>query len=124
ARHHPLHGPDACRCRASEPRGGGGVTLLSFIALTALASAWLAAGMTVAWLVWRRTGNSGWVDATWTATVGTVGLLAALSAAAILGPDLRQAVVAAFAALWAGRLGAHIAHRTARIDDDPRYAAL
>jgi len=85
---------------------------------------WLAAMMTIAWLVWRRTGNSGWVDATWTLAVGSAGLLAALSAALISAPNLRQAVVAVLAALWAARLAAHIATRTARITDDPRYAAL
>ncbi len=100
------------------------MTFLQFIALAALAWLWLAAGMSVAWLIWRRTGNSGWVDATWTLTVGAAGLLAALSAALIVGPHLRQAVVAIFAALWAARLGTHIASRTTRITDDPRYAAL
>ena len=100
------------------------MTFLQFIALAALAWLWLATGMTVAWLIWRRTGNSGWVDATWTLTVGAAGLLAALSAALIVGPHLRQAVVALFAAHWAARLGTHIASRTTRITDDPRYAAL
>lgn len=36
----------------------------------------------------------------------------------------RQVIVAVFAVIWAARLGIHIATRTARIADDPRYARL
>lgn len=85
----------------------------------------MSAGMTVAWLAWRSTGNSGWVDTVWTFSLGLVGVVGALlppTGAAALGA--RQAIVAAFAALWALRLGTHIASRTRGITDDPRYAKL
>lgn len=98
-----------------------GVFLLTVLC-TALG---LSAGMTVAWLVWRSTRNSGWVDAIWTASLGVVGLVGALlppAGAAALGT--RRAMVAIFAVLWALRLGSHIASRTRGITDDPRYAKL
>lgn len=85
----------------------------------------LCAGMSLAWVAWRRTGNSGWVDTVWTFSVGAVGLTGAVLAPA--GSDAlasRRAMVAAFSAVWALRLGLHIAQRTRGIADDPRYAAL
>lgn len=85
----------------------------------------LGAGMTLAWTAWRSTENSGWVDTVWTFSVGAVGLLGAIISPT--GADalfMRQALVAAFAVLWAMRLGIHIARRTRGITDDPRYAKL
>ena len=69
--------------------------------------------MAIAWLIWRATRNSGWVDTVWTFSVGAVGLGGALLPAT--GSDAldgRRAMVAALALLWALRLGAHIAQRT------------
>lgn len=83
----------------------------------------LSAIMSVAWLIRQQTGNSGWVDATWTVGLGLVGIGAAL----LLPPHNfppREMVVALLVALWAARLGIHIAVRTAKISDDPRYAKL
>ena len=97
-------------------------TLLLATAAIALA---LSLAMAVAWGLRQWTGNSGWVDVTWTFGLGTVGALAALF---VLpgepGPHWRQLAVAALLALWAVRLGSHIAQRTLSIADDPRYAKL
>jgi hypothetical protein len=83
----------------------------------------LSVVMTVAWFAWRSTRNSGWVDATWTFGLGAVGCIGAL--APLSGPmTARQILVAALIVLWSLRLGLHIAQRTARISDDPRYAKL
>jgi steroid 5-alpha reductase family enzyme len=83
-------------------------------------AAGLSLGMTGAWLAWRQTGNSGWVDTIWTFSVGTAGIVSTLaSGAALAGPGLRQEVVMALAAAWSLRLGLHIARRSRRIEDDP-----
>lgn len=78
----------------------------------------------VAWIVQQRTGNSGWVDTIWTVAVGSTGLVAALVPLTDAGVQPRQWLVAAFAAVWALRLGMHIAYRTTLISDDPRYAKM
>ena len=91
------------------------------ITLLAMAAA-LCALMAVAWIVQQRTGNSGWVDAIWTFSVGLVGALAALWPFSADASPARQGMVAALVTAWALRLGLHIAVRTAGIHDDPRYA--
>jgi steroid 5-alpha reductase family enzyme len=77
-------------------------------------------GMTLAWIVQRRTGNCGWVDVCWTFTTGLLGIVFAL---APIGWPLtwRNGAVAVLAAAWALRLGLHIARRTAGGTEDPRY---
>ncbi len=101
------------------------MTVVAFLLTLIAVAVGLAVGMTVAWLAWRRTQNSGWVDTVWTFSVGIVGLAAAIApptgAAAL---PSRRAMVAIFAGLWAMRLGIHIAQRTRGIADDPRYARL
>jgi steroid 5-alpha reductase family enzyme len=92
-------------------------------ALAAIAVA-LSVLMAVAWAVQQRTGNSGWVDTIWTFSLGLVGAGSALWPAGGTTPTTRQWLVAALVALWSLRLGAHIAARTAKITDDPRYAAF
>lgn len=77
--------------------------------------------MIAAWLVWRKTGNSGWIDTIWTFGLGTVGLGSVLLAS---GGNLRGIIIGSLIVLWSLRLGLHIARRTAGIVDDPRYAAL
>ncbi|KAF0123486.1 MAG: hypothetical protein FD152_3300 [Xanthobacteraceae bacterium] len=79
--------------------------------------------MTGAFFVERRTGNSGWIDVTWTFGLGVVGGIGALLPFAE-APMGRRLLVAALAAAWALRLGLHIASRTRGITDDPRYAAM
>jgi steroid 5-alpha reductase family enzyme len=99
------------------------MTVLYLKALAAIVVS-LAALMTLAWAVQQRTGNSGWVDTIWTFSVGLVGAAGALWPIAGAAPNPRQWLVAALVAIWALRLGAHIAVRSAAIADDPRYAAF
>lgn len=100
---------------------------MSLVALANLAAgiaAALSAIMAAAWLVQRKTGNSGWVDATWSLGVGGVASVAALWPLGNDGLHWRQIAVAALAALWCLRLGSHIAQRTRAATDDPRYRNL
>jgi hypothetical protein len=92
--------------------------------MVAAVSVALGLVMTLAWLIWRRTENSGWVDATWTFGLGAIGVAGALTPALTGSLTERQILVAAIIACWSLRLGLHIVHRTARIVDDPRYAKL
>jgi len=83
----------------------------------------LSFGMAVAWLIWRKSGNSGWVDTIWTFSVGITGVSATfLIHSTGVGP--RQILIAMLVAAWTLRLGLHIALRTRAISDDPRYAKL
>ena len=94
--------------------------------LTALAgiAVSLSALMAIAWMVQQRSGNSGWVDTIWTFSVGLTGAGSALWPIGGAAPNPRQWLVAALVAVWSLRLGVHIARRTLRITDDPRYAAF
>jgi steroid 5-alpha reductase family enzyme len=99
---------------------GAQVALLSIAVAAALSIV-----MTGAWLVWRRTGNSGWVDAVWTFGLGAIGAGGAMAPALPSGNFTeRQVLVSALMAIWALRLGSHIARRNLKITDDPRYAKL
>lgn len=82
-----------------------------------------AGAMAVAWLVVVKTGKSGWTDAFWSFTVGIAGVAAALAPLNV-EPAARNWLVAALVAVWSLRLGTHIARRTLRGVDDPRYAEL
>lgn len=97
------------------------ISYLGALAAIALSLSILMAG---AWVVQQRTGNSGWVDTIWTFSVGLVGAAGALWPVEGGAPSARQWLVAAFVAAWSLRLGTHIAARTAKISDDPRYAAF
>jgi steroid 5-alpha reductase family enzyme len=99
------------------------MTVLYLEALAAIAVS-LSILMAIAWMVQRRTGNSGWVDTIWTFSVGLVGAGSALWPIGGTAPNARQWLVAALVAIWSLRLGVHIAARTAGITDDPRYAAF
>jgi steroid 5-alpha reductase family enzyme len=84
----------------------------------------MAVLMAGAWLIRRRTANSGWIDVTWTFGIGLVGAVSALFA--VDGAELygRQLLVAGLVVIWSLRLGSHITQRTRASSDDPRYAAL
>lgn len=101
------------------------MTAINFLcALVAIAAA-LSLVMSLAWAIEQRTGNSGWIDTVWTFGLGVVGVAAALPMGAGQFQNLsRRWLVAIAVAIWALRLGIHIASRTAGIVDDPRYAAL
>ena len=74
--------------------------------------------MSFAWIVRMRTGQSGWIDAIWSAATG-------LGALAFLAPQEGRSLFAAgLIALWSIRLAGHITLRTRGAGDDPRYAAL
>jgi steroid 5-alpha reductase family enzyme len=97
------------------------VLYLEALAAIAVALSVLMAG---AWAVQQRTGNSGWVDTIWTFSLGLVGAGSALWPVGGAAPNARQWLVAALVAIWSLRLGSHIAARTAKITDDPRYATF
>lgn len=98
--------------------------LAGFLLALVAVAVFLSAAMSGAWRVWRRTGNAGWVDTTWTFALGATGVGGALSALLASLPAARPVVVLVFAAAWALRLGLHIARRSGGISDDPRYARL
>lgn len=97
------------------------MTFFEFFAALVAISLGLSAIMTGAWFIQQRSGNSGWVDTIWTFGVGLIGAACALAA---IGEEwqARQLLVASFAGVWALRLGVHIAGRSAKIPNDPRYA--
>jgi steroid 5-alpha reductase family enzyme len=85
----------------------------------------LSASMALAWVVAIRTGRSGSIDAIWSLAVGMGGIAGSL--APFNDTDAisaRQWLVAGLAAVWSLRLGIHIAARTMRGWDDPRYRQL
>jgi steroid 5-alpha reductase family enzyme len=101
------------------------MTLYQFVMIVVAVSVALSAIMAGAWLIWRGTLNSGWIDATWTFGLGAAGGFGALSPSLISGVLMpRQIIVALLVVSWSLRLGLHIVQRTARIADDPRYAKL
>jgi steroid 5-alpha reductase family enzyme len=100
------------------------MTATTLIGVIVLVAAALSAVMAFAWVVQQRSGNSGWVDTVWTFGLGAIGIAAALAPLGGEAISARQALVAGLVAVWAVRLGAHIARRTQGISDDPRYAAL
>ncbi len=95
---------------------------LSIVAVSIGAA--LSLVMASAWWVQKKTGNSGWVDVTWSLGVGGIACIAALWPLAAGWPHWRQLVVAMLAAAWCVRLGWHIATRTRAATDDPRYRTL
>jgi steroid 5-alpha reductase family enzyme len=95
------------------------------IPILAVVTASASAAMAVAWLLAEKTGQSGWADATWSLCVGALG--AAVAVWPIDGlPALasRQAIVGGIALCWGLRLAIHIAWRTNKGGEDPRYAEL
>jgi steroid 5-alpha reductase family enzyme len=83
----------------------------------------LSAIMTFAWGVRLRIGQSGWIDAFWSAGSGLAAIFLALAPFHDLQP--RQWLCAILAGAWSFRLAGHIVARTAKAaKDDPRYAAL
>ena len=101
------------------------MNLMQLAIMSLCVAAALATVMAAAWRIQHTSGNSGWVDVSWTFGVGGVSFLAAL---APFGPESwphwRQIVVAALAAAWSLRLGFHIVTRTRAAGDDPRYRQL
>jgi steroid 5-alpha reductase family enzyme len=96
------------------------MTIAILLVLLAVA---LSAAMALAWAIARHPGRSGWTDAIWSFAIGAAGVAAALTPIGA-PPAPRQWLVAAMAAGWSLRLGLHIALRTAKGGDDPRYVEL
>jgi len=85
----------------------------------------LALIMAAAWVIQQRSGNSGWVDASWSFGVGLTGAAGALAALTQDDANVWRALTAALLAMtWGLRLGGHIFIRSRNSADDPRYAAL
>lgn len=81
--------------------------------------------MSCVWLVVTRGFKFGWIDVVWSFLVGFAGLTVCLvPVEGWEGQPWRQTIVAVVAAAWSLRLGSHIAMRTLRGADDPRYVAL
>lgn len=97
------------------------MTIASLLVLLAVA---LAAAMAFAWSVARHEGRSGWTDAVWSLAIGAAGVAAAIVPVDGGAPSVRQWLVALLVGGWSLRLGLHIARRTAKGGDDPRYAEL
>ncbi len=95
---------------------------LAITALLVLAA--LSLIMALAWFVQRKSGNSGWVDASWSLGVGLTAVCAVLAPLQHGWPTWRQVAIAMIVACWCLRLGIHIAQRTGSTPDDPRYRAL
>ena len=87
------------------------LTIVAMIVAVAISSI-----MASAWYVQQRTGNSGWVDVTWSLGVGGVASIAAAWPLGYGWPHWRQILVAALAASWCLRLGVHIARSEPRRD--------
>ncbi len=80
--------------------------------------------MALAWLAQQKSGNSGWVDVSWSLGVGVTAIFAVLVPLHHGWLHWRQIAIAIVAACWCLRLGLHIARRTRAAADDPRYRDL
>jgi steroid 5-alpha reductase family enzyme len=92
--------------------------------MTLLVAVYLAmvAVMATAWIVQRAVGDAGWGDVFWTFGTGAACVICALLFR--WPPTPRQAIVAALAAIWGLRLGAHIFRRVAKGPEDSRFADM
>lgn len=99
------------------------MTPVSLAAALVFVAVAMSSAMALATAIERRTGNSGWIDVVWTFGLGATGAVGALLPFG-QGPFSRRIFVAALVAIWALRLGLHIAGRTKGIADDPRYARM
>lgn len=100
------------------------MTVIQLTISALLVTAMMSAIMALAWLVQRRTGNSGWVDVSWSLGVGAVSFLIALLPMHSGWAHWRQLTMAVLVLCWCLRLGLHIAQRTQVAVDDPRYRDL
>ena len=94
------------------------------IALVLAATAALAVVMVVGWAFQKARNNGGWTDVFWSFGVGGTGAVCALWPLEPGAPSPRQMLVAAMVAIWAARLGLHIASRVAGSAEDSRYREM
>ncbi len=95
--------------------------------LLILLAQWLSLAliMALAFAAERRTGNSGYVDVTWSFGVALTAVgFALLPFLSDGGTSSRQKLFAAMIAFWGLRLGTHLAARSRNSHDEPRYAEL
>lgn len=87
---------------------------------------WLALAlvMTLAWVIERRSGNSGYIDTTWSFGVAAVAAVSALWPGDDGSVSTRQYLIAVMILGWGARLGWHILQRSAAKSEDPRYAEM
>ena len=87
--------------------------LIDWAALAVIAT-WL-------WIRQRRSGNAGWIDLMWSASIGVLGLQYA-----VLGEGWapRRWLVGALVAGWSLRLSLHLLRRLRSESEDGRYARL
>ena len=100
---------------------------MSFIQLSVgalVVAAALSLIMASAWYIQQKSGNSGWVDVTWSLGVGGIAFIASILPLAQDWPQWRQITVGVLAASWCLRLGLHIVKRASTSADDPRYRNL
>ncbi len=97
---------------------------MTIVALLLVTAAGLSLVMSGAWALQRRTGQSGWIDATWSFALGAAGATMALAPIGGAPVSPRQIIVAVFVLAASLRLGAHIAARSFNAGEDPRYHAL
>ena len=97
---------------------------MSLLLVITILAVFLATAMAVAWRIVLVTGKSGWTDVFWSASVGISGVGAALLPIEGANSGPRAWVVALLVGVWSLRLATHIARRTIRGGDDPRYAEL
>lgn len=90
-------------------------SLLFIVAIT------LSVIMTIAWVLARKTGKTGWIDAIWSFSVGVGSVIAVVLADAAWQ---RRSAILILILLWSLRLGLHIAKRSMGHGEDPRYAKL
>ncbi len=88
-----------------------------------LITAWVTAStlMLVAWILQRRTGNAGWVDVLWPASMAAIAIVYALQS---IAETIVSLSIALMAGIWAARLVVHIGRRVSSEPEDPRYRDL
>lgn len=97
---------------------------MSLTLLFALTASGLSVLMSIAWLLQRKTGQSGWIDATWSFAIGAAGLFLAMAPLDGFPTGPRQYLVSFFCLASAFRLGVHIVVRSFNAGEDPRYHDL
>lgn len=80
--------------------------------------------MSFAWFIRFKTGQSGWIDAIWSFSVGLSGCVAAWAPFRLSALSSRQWIVGFCILVAFLRLGADLARRSRNSADDPRYLAL
>lgn len=81
----------------------------------------LAAAMAVLWWIQKRTENAGWVDVAWSASLGVLAVIHAVTGDGAPVPRLLTGILGG---IWSLRLAAHLAVRVAGEAEDGRYRAL